>query len=74
MKTYIGAKLIKATPMTRGDYNIHKGWAIPSNEDPTEVGYLVEYSTNYQSWSPKAIFEEAYRELNVAETTYLKEA
>lgn len=32
MKKYIGCKLITAEPMTRGDYNIYRGWTIPENE------------------------------------------
>lgn len=27
-----------------------------------EDGYLVEYKDGYKSWSPKSVFEEAYRE------------
>ena len=29
MKRYIGTKIIKAEPMTRGDYNKYRGWQIP---------------------------------------------
>ena len=47
--------------MTRGDYNIFRGWKIPENENPADEGYLVEYSDGYISWSPKKQFEEAYR-------------
>lgn len=28
-----------------------------------EDGYLVEYKDGYKSWSPKSVFEEAYREV-----------
>jgi len=62
MKKYIGVKQIQATEMNLGDYNIHKGWTIPENEDPKREGYLVKYSDGYESWSPKEIFEEAYKE------------
>lgn len=62
MKNYIGTKRIKAKPMTRGEYNRHRGWEIPGNEVAAEEGYLVEYSDGYISWSPKKQFEEAYRE------------
>ncbi len=62
MKNYIGTKTIKAKPMTRGEYNIKRGWKIPENENPADEGYLVEYSDGYISWSPKKQFEEAYRE------------
>lgn len=61
MKTYIGTKIIEATPMTRGKYNKYRGWTIPENENPSDEGYLVKYSDNYESWSPKEQFECAYR-------------
>ena len=64
MKQYIGTKIIMAKSMTRGDYNIYRGWTIPENENPEDEGYLVKYPDNYESWSPKVIFEEAYRECN----------
>lgn len=62
MKKYIGTKEIKAKPMTRGAYNAFKGWVMPSNEVAAEEGYFVEYPDGYTSWSPKKVFEEAYRE------------
>lgn len=62
MKAYIGTKIIEAKPMTRGDYNIFRGWKIPEDENPEDRGYLVKYPDGYISWSPKGVFEEAYRE------------
>lgn len=50
-----------AKPMTRGDYNIYRGWTIPENENPNDEGYLVKYSDDYESWSPKSAFDSAYR-------------
>ena len=67
MKSYIGAKIIQARLMNRGDYNAYKGWTIPENENPADEGYLVRYSGSYESWSPKAVFEEAYRLVNTDE-------
>ena len=60
MNAFIGTKLIHATPMTRGAYNEYRGWTIPANENPEDEGYLVRYSDSYESWSPKAVFEDAY--------------
>lgn len=70
MQTYIGTKIIKAEPMTRGDYNKLRGWTVPSDENPDDEGFLVEYLdggkanvkgfNGYVSWSPKAVFEQAY--------------
>ena len=62
MKQYIGTKIIMAKPMTRGDYNIYRGWKIPKDENPADEGYLVKYSDDYESWYPRKAFDEAYRE------------
>jgi hypothetical protein len=74
MKTYIGTKIIRATPMTRLSYNGWRGWTVPENENPEDDGYLVEYTdggkpnhpafAGYVSWSPKEQFENAYQEIN----------
>lgn len=61
MKKYIGTKVILAKPMTRGEYNLYRGWQIPEDENPADDGYLVKYSDDYESWSPKEPFERAYR-------------
>ena len=45
MERYIGTKLIQAEPQMK---------------DGRE-GYKVVYPDNYVSWSPKQVFEEAYR-------------
>lgn len=63
MKKYIGTKLVEAKEMNLGDYNNYKGWTIPDNENPLEEGYLVKYSDNYTSWSPKKVFKNSYLEV-----------
>lgn len=45
MKKYIGTKVISAEP------------EVKDGND----GYAVVYADGYRSWSPKAVFEEAYR-------------
>jgi hypothetical protein len=72
VKQYIGTKVISARPMTRGDYNLYRGWDIPADENPNDEGYLVEYRdgghpnhighAGYISWSPKDVFQKSYRE------------
>lgn len=47
MKQYIGTKIVKAEPMTRGDYNDYRGWQIPADEDPLDEGYLMEYENGH---------------------------
>lgn len=69
---YIGTKSVMATTMTRGEYNEYRGWQIPENEDPSELGYLVEYvdggkpnderHAGYISWSPADVFERSYKQ------------
>jgi hypothetical protein len=43
MKKYFGTKQIKATPMTRLDYNLYRNWTLPTDEDGSDEGMLVEY-------------------------------
>lgn len=71
MKHYIGVKEIKATPMTRQAYNDLRGWQLPADENGADEGYLVEYVdggqsnhpdyAGYISWSPKDVFDRAYK-------------
>lgn len=67
---FIGTKTINAKPMNRQEYNELRGWEVPADENPTDEGYLVEYVDSepnhtdfngYISWSPKAVFEKAYK-------------
>lgn len=70
-QAYTKANCINARPMTRGEYNAFRGWKIPSDENPADAGYLVEYLdgskpnhadfAGYVSWTPKDEFEKAYR-------------
>ena len=74
MKQYLGVKLINAKPMTRAEYNAFRGWTVPTDENAADEGFLVEYLDGgkgntdafdgYVSWSPKEVFERAYRETN----------
>jgi hypothetical protein len=59
IKTYIGAKIIQAEPMSEKEYNIWSGKATFKGDRP---GYKVIYP-GYVSWSPKDVFENAYREI-----------
>jgi GMP synthase-like glutamine amidotransferase len=74
MNRYIGVKLINAKAMSREEYNELRGWTVPADENPEDAGYLVEYVdggkanteqfAGYVSWSPKDVFERAYRPCN----------
>lgn len=71
MEMFIGTKIIFATPMTRGEYNNYRNWVIPSDENPEDAGFLVEYTdggapnhpnhVGYISWSPEVAFRSAYQ-------------
>lgn len=52
LTTYIGTKIIQATPML----------GAPGNPQTAGVaGYQVVYEDGYTSWSPADVFERAYR-------------
>lgn len=69
MQTYVGTKMVKAEPMN--ELAAAKRGYARKNEDNHEwrEGYHVQYTNPdgsvYDSWSPKSVFEKAYR---VAET------
>lgn len=48
MENYIGVKIVKAEPQEKNGVS----------------GYRVKYPDGYVSWSPKEIFEKAYRKLD----------
>jgi hypothetical protein len=63
MKKYIGTKIVLACPMTREDAEKHLGRVLRTGkekDDDHDEGYLVEYESGYQSWSPADAFK-AYR-------------
>lgn len=60
MKKFIGTKVIMAEPMTMTEAQKVLGREIKS-ATVEEDGYLVEYKDGYKSWSPKSVFEEAYK-------------
>lgn len=71
MTQYTGTKTIRAAKMNRQLYNDLRGWTVPSDENPSDEGYIVEYMNDskpnvegfegYISWSPAKPFEEAYK-------------
>jgi len=69
-KSYIGCKIIKATPMTLRELNEHHVQVIPATAG--NDGYMVIYPDGYESWSPKEVFEAAYREVTEAEKAIIR--
>lgn len=75
---FIGTKVIHARPMNRLTYNGLRGWDLPAGERGEDEGYLVEYTDRvetpqhvagflgYVSWSPKDVFERAYKKVEKA--------
>lgn len=53
MKKYIGTKVINAEPCA--------AWKQFGQHCIGADGYKVVYEDGYESWSPKTVFEEAYR-------------
>ena len=53
MQKYIGTKIIEAEPC--------KAWKDAKLHKAGEDGYKVRYPDGYESWSPKDVFNEAYR-------------
>ena len=57
--------------MTRQEWCNFRGWKLPKDENGADEGYLIEYVDGgkantsefkgYVSWSPKDVFEKAYR-------------
>lgn len=65
MRKYIGTKQVSATPAWRIDGKVYpKDGEVPRSMN-REDGYKVVYEDGYESWSPKDVFEKAYK---VAET------
>ena len=56
MQKYIGTKIIEAEPC--------KAWKDTKLHKAGEDGYKVRYPDGYESWSPKDVFEDAYRPTN----------
>lgn len=65
MKKYQGTKCVEAEPMTLGDYKRLTGRDPYANSgsdvSDNSCGFHVRYKDGYESWSPLAAFEEAYR-------------
>lgn len=60
MKKFIGTKVIMAEPMTLTEAQKVLGREIkPATVEKN--GYLVEYDNGYKSWSPKSVFDRAYK-------------
>lgn len=61
MRQYIGTKIIEAEPANRIDGKVFSIYDMCPTGAVVESGYKVRYPDGYESWSPRGVFEEAYR-------------
>ena len=61
MKKYIGTKQVSATPAWRIGGKVYPKDGIVPRSMNREDGYKVVYEDGYESWSPKDVFEKAYK-------------
>jgi hypothetical protein len=61
MTQYVGTKLVSAKPMNLGDYNIYRGWVIPEDEDPEQLGFITKDESGRESWMPQDNFEDNFQ-------------
>ena len=59
---FIGVKIVEATPMTREAFEAQEGRSVGG--DIHGDGYMVTYENGYRAWSPKAVFDAAYRQID----------
>lgn len=65
--TYIGTKLVKASPMDKFQWLEKNGTDTTNLDQPNLPGYLVIHPDGYESWCPKEVFEKYYRLLTYEE-------
>ena len=61
MKKYLGVKIIEAEFASAGSCGCKEGGACGRCD---KDGYKVVYEDGYTSWSPKDVFEKAYRRID----------
>ena len=61
LKKYIGTKEVSATPAWQIDGTVYpKDGVVPRSMNRKD-GYKVVYEDGHESWSPKDVFEKAYK-------------
>lgn len=61
MKKYIGTKEVSATPAWQIDGTVYPKDGVAPRSMNRKDGYKVVYEDGYESWSPKDVFEKAYK-------------
>lgn len=71
-RSFIGCKIVNAIPMTKSEFARERGERLTEKHDlENEEGYKLTYPDGYVSWSPKNVFDNAYREVSVDERKLL---
>lgn len=61
LKKYISTKEVSATPAWQIDGKVYLKDDVVSRSMNRKEGYKVVYEDGYESWSPKDVFEKAYK-------------
>ena len=72
MRAFIGSKIILAEPMSEFEFKRYVKKEVTGDAIKDRPGYHVVYPDDYHSWSPKNVFEEAYRELGSGEIAVIR--
>lgn len=70
-KAYIGTKIIRAMPINEKAFLEEFKMVKVAEDFQDREGYMVKYTDGYISWSPKDVFEWAYREVRPEEKNLL---
>ena len=64
MKYQLKSMQVEAEQMTKLAYCQMRGWDVPFDEDPDEVGMLVKYPThNHVTWVRQEVFAKTYEQV-----------
>lgn len=67
MSVYLGLKLVDATPCKGVENKCIKDDVKYLYDTKFEDGYKVIYEDGYESWSPKKVFEDSYKNIKLLE-------
>ena len=71
MDCYIGTKIVQATAMTAVEFYAATWLTVRGATSDDQPGYRVVYEDGYASWSPKEVFERAYRRVTESEAAMI---
>jgi len=71
MALYVGTKIIRAFPQDEISFLESQGKEVNPKQE-NRAGYKVFYPDGYVAWSPKEVFESAYRLVTVGELNLIE--